>query len=218
MNYMKNLQLLSIAFLLFCSVQINAQSAWILEKNENGIKVYTRIVAGSSLKEYKGETNIATTLSALLAVFDDINAATQWVHNCTSAKRLKVIDKFEGYNYYVITAPWPVSDRDLINHYKITQNTETKTITITLTGKKDYIAETDNVRVPKLTGTWQFIPQPNKTINIVYQVHSDSGGSVPSSISNAFVVDIPFNTLTNLKKMVLISKYKTAINKDIVEP
>ena len=204
--------------LLIISFYAKSQSAWSLEKNESGIKIYTREIAGSSLKEYRAETSIKTSLNALLAVLDDASNHKQWLYDCTESKRLKTVNVFEGYNYYIQHTPWPLTNRDMITKYKVTQDAVTKAITIQLTGSKDYIPETDNVRVPKLNGFWQFIPQSNKEIKVIYQLHSEPGGSVSASLANAFVVDIPFNTILNLKKMVMIDKYKNKISKDIIEP
>lgn len=207
--------ILSFFLINFCA---NSQNTWTLEKNENGIKIYTREIAGSSLKEYRAETTLKTSLNALLAVLDDAYNHKQWLYDCTESKRLKTINTFEGYNYYIQHTPWPLTNRDMITKYKVSQDPATKTITIQLTGSKDYIPETDNVRVPKLNGFWQFVPQANKEIKVVYQLHSEPGGSVPASLANAFVVDIPFNTIINLKKMISIDKYKNKVSKEIMEP
>lgn len=170
------------------------------EKRKRNKNLHKREIAGSSLKEYRAETSIKTSLNALLAVLDDASNHKQWLYDCTESKRLKTVNVFEGYNYYIQHTPWPLTNRDMITKYKVTQDAVTKAITIQLTGSKDYIPETDNVRVPKLNGFWQFIPQSNKEIKVIYQLHSEPGGSVSASLANAFVVDIPFNTILNLKE------------------
>jgi hypothetical protein len=56
------------------------------------------------------------------------------------------------------------------------------------------------VRVSRVKGFWQLKPYEGG-VEVVYQVHSDPGGSVPAWLANSFVVDAPFNTLINLRKL-----------------
>jgi len=43
-------------------------------------------------------------------------------------------------------------------------------------------------------------PQPGGEVEVVYQVHTEPGGSVPSWLANKFVVEAPLNTLRNLRE------------------
>jgi len=197
----------------------NAQGEWKTALEKDAIRVYTREMADSKFKEYKGETLVKTTLSCLVSLLDDAPYQKNWMYDITEAKRLKTINKTEGYNYFVQTAPWPVTDRDVIIKYTLTQDKKTKAVTIELKGVKDYIAEKqDKVRIPSLKGKWEFIPLGNGIIKVVYQVHSETGGYVPASIANAVCVDIPYNTLKNLKKEIENPKYRNAVIDELLEP
>jgi len=205
--------------LLTASLNTFAQNQWVLNTNKEGIKVYTREVKDSKFKEYRGEVMVNCKLSTLVALLDDVDNQKNWFHDCIESKKLKNISKTEGINYFQQYAPWPVSNRDIVVKYKISQNNDTKVITIELTGLKSYIPEkNDIVRVPKLTGFWQFIPQGNGTVKVIYQAHSETGGMVPASLANAACVDIPFNTLKNLLKEIQKSKYKNAVIEGVLEP
>lgn len=208
---------------LFCvllaaiSATTFSQTAWNLEKDENGIKVYTRSIPGSDYKEYKAEATFKTSLNALVAVLDDVDNQIQWLYDCLESKRIKTLNDFEGYNYYIQRLPWPLKNRDIITKYKVAQNPDSKVVTIHTKGYKDFMPLTEYVRVPKIEGYWQFVPLPNKEVKIIYQLHSEPGGSVPSSVANAFIVDMPFKTLGKLKQMVLVEKYRKFNSKLIVE-
>ena len=84
-----------------------------------------------------------------------------------------------------------------------------KKVTITIEGKPKYIPEIPGiVRVKYLKGIWQFTPKKNNTVAILYQVHCEPGGNLPSWLVNSVVVDQPYETLCNLKTYVLKEKYQ----------
>ncbi len=209
----------SILIVLFVSLSISyAQSEWKTAFEKDAIRVSTREVADSKFKEYKGEMLVKTTLGCLVTLLDDVENQKNWFYDCIDAKRLKTVNKTEGYNYFIQKEPWPLTDRDLIVKWSLSQNQKTKVVTVELNGVKDYIAvKSDYVRVPFLKGKWEFSPLSNSIIKVVYQVHSDTGGDVPAAIANAACVDIPYNTLKNLKKEIEKPKYKNAVIEEILE-
>lgn len=76
-------------------------------------------------------------------------------------------------------------------------------VTRILRGVADYLPEQKGfVRVSKVDGLWSLTPKAVGEIEVVYQVHGEPGGSVPSWLANSFVVDAPFNTLKALRKQV----------------
>ncbi|OPZ98069.1 MAG: START domain protein [Bacteroidetes bacterium ADurb.Bin408] len=205
-------------FLQFFSFICYGQSQWKVALEKDAVRVWTREVSDSKFKEYKGEILVKSTLSCLVAVLDDVDNQKNWLYDCEESKRLKIISKTEGINYFVQKAPWPVSYRDIVVQYALTQDENTKTVFVEMTGKKDYIPEKkDYVRVPYFKGYWEFTPISNGIIKVVYQAHSETGGSVPAAIANAACVDIPFNTLKNLKKEIEKPKYKNAIIEGLKE-
>lgn len=199
--------------LLACGAFIYAdgKAEFALEKDKNGVKVFTRKIEGSALKEFKGITSIKTSLTSLVALMDDTAAYTQWLYNVTEAKLIQKINYNERVTYTVIHAPWPVSDRDTVTYSKIVQDPKSKTITIHLKGQPDKMPpQGGKVRVPALKGFWQFIPNKNGYVTVIYQVHSEPGGSIPDAIANSTTTDIPYNTLLNMHKQVKAEKYQNA--------
>jgi len=207
-----------LIFIMFISASY-AQEPWKVAIEKDAVRVWTREVADSKFKEYKGEMLVKSSLSCLVSLLDDVPNQKNWLYDITESKRLKTINKTEGVNYFVQTAPWPVTDRDMIVKYKLSQNQKTKVVLIEMTGVKDYIAEKEGkVRVPSMEGKWEFTPIGKGIIKVVYQMHSETGGSVPASIANASCVDIPFNTLKNMKKEIEKPVYKNAVIEELLEP
>ena len=206
-----------ICFIIFVNPVSSRAQAWELKENKNGVKVYIRDVAGSDVEEFKGETTAKTNLGSLLNIMDDFNNYPSWAYNCPYAERVKKVSVSEGYAYTVLKTPWPVTDRDLVTHYVITQNPTTKIVTLKIDAVSGYVPDKGNVRMTYLKGFYQFTPLKNGTIQIVYQVHSDPGGSVPTSIINMFIVDAPYYSLLNLKNKVENPKFIKTYRKEIAE-
>ena len=125
---------------------------------------------------------------------------------------------YERITYNVVASPWPVEDRDMAVKSIISQNKKTGVVTIKLIGFPEYIpAKSKRVRMLKLSGYWLIEPLDNGRLRVTYSMHSEPGGSVPDSLVNSSLVDIPYNTLNNLKKMVARSPYKDAKYDEIIE-
>jgi ribosome-associated toxin RatA of RatAB toxin-antitoxin module len=215
------IRLLLFLFSVLCFIAFifpNMANAWDLAKKQNGITVYTRSVKGSNFKEYKAIAHIKASLSSLVAIVEDISAYPSWIHTCKEGKLLKRLNEKETYNYTINDAPWPVRDRDAAVHNKISQNPEDRVVTIEIKGIPDYIPEKTGLqRVKKIDGSWRFTPLGNDTVEVVYQVHSEPGGNLPSWLVNSVVVDQPFYTLVNMQKVIDRPKYRQATYKFIKE-
>lgn len=177
-----------------------AQAAqWRLVKDEAGIRVYLQQIPGSSFQAFRGVTRIRTDMPRLLALQDDVRAACAWIHACSEQRLLK----HEGnlsWAYSRFHTPWPVQPRDSILQVTTTRDADGR-ITRVLHGVADYLPQQQGfVRVSKVEGFWSLTPLEGE-IEVVYQVHSEPGGSVPAWLANSFVVDAPFNTLRGLRQL-----------------
>jgi hypothetical protein len=210
MKMKRFLLLLTVGYLV-TSGYADGPSEFSLDKDKNGVKVYTRKIEGSSLKEFKGVTAIKTSLTSLVALMDDTDALPRWLHNCGAARLVQKINERERITYTTVKAPWPVSDRDTVSYSKIVQDPKSKIITIYLKGMPDrYPVQSGKVRVPSLKGFWQFIPNKNGYVTVIYQLHSEPGGAIPDALANSTATDIPYHTLLNMHKIVKEEKYQSA--------
>lgn len=198
----------------------SAQTEWKLKKKDAGIEVYVRDVPGSKLMEFRGTMTLPkTSLSSLLATFDDPSTYTGWMYEVIEAKLLKKVNLYERISYTVTRAPWPVWNRDLVSHAVISQDPKTLAVTIRLTGQADYIPPVPKtIRMPKMNGMWTFQPIGAGDVMVTYQMHSDPGGDLPPGLANMAVVDLPYNTLFRLRDFIKQEKYATAVYPQIREP
>lgn len=189
-----------------------ADHDWKLEKDADGVQVYTRVVEGSPLKEFKGITHLNTSLSSIVALLDDRTVAPSWIKDTKESTLLNKIDDSVSIAYNVTAAPWPVKDRDLVIKSVMTQNPETLAVRIELSAEKEGKAEQKGrVRVTQMHGHWEFNPENNGSVQVIYQVHADPAGSLPNWLINSLVVDMPFHTLKNMQTKVQEDKYQNAV-------
>jgi len=199
-----------MAFILNAEASIDIPADnWVLEKDKDNIKVWTREIETSSIKSFKAVTTIDASTIQLAAVLNDIEAYPQWMSNIVTTEVLEAINENECYYYFVVEAPWPVNNRDNVVHFKLTNNYETKGFKVDVIGDADYIAEKqDVVRIPKSIGTWQFTPLEEEKTEVIFVYAADPGGKLPAWVINIFIVDGPFKTLSNLKEFVKQEKYQ----------
>ena len=109
-----------ILSLFLIASMLNAQTTeWKLEKNENGIKVYTRKTDEFPIKEFKAIVTLNTDLNTLIKILDNVEDYPNWMKDCTYAKTIKQVNENERYDYATAHVPWPLTDRDMIWHFKM---------------------------------------------------------------------------------------------------
>lgn len=197
---MKRTSCLAIGALSMLAMAVQAAPAgWELAKEEDGIKVYLQAVPGSKYKAYRGEVTMRTDVATLRKLQDDVGSACAWIHEC---KEQKLLERKAGQaiTYTRFNTPWPVTPRDSV--VRITERALVGAgVRRDLEGLPQYLPEEEGfVRVSQVEGFWEMTPQADGQVEVVYQVHTEPGGSVPSWLSNKFVVEAPFNTLRGLRE------------------
>ncbi len=184
---------------------------WNEVKNKDGIKIFLMSIPGSKFKAFRGVVAIKTSIDTIMSAFRDIPEHTKLLYRCSNSSLLKEINQFEYITYNVLDAPWPVKDRDSVNHIRVSQDTGTNGVTISIKDHQGYLSgENRIVRVSKFEGFWKLKPTGNGKVEVVFQMHVEPGGKIPSWISNLAVVVFPYNTLSNLRQIVKLPEYQNA--------
>jgi uncharacterized membrane protein len=89
---------------LMLSCPMAAQS-WNFIKEKDGIKIYTRVVDGKSLKSYRGVTDINAPAEKIYTILEDINNIDWWDKNITQIKLLLYEKDRRGKYYMVYKSP-----------------------------------------------------------------------------------------------------------------
>lgn len=199
--------LLHTYLLLLFSGNIFAQTnSWELKKNESGIKIYTRHIENSNFKEFKGEMIIAGKILKIIKVFKNVDRYKEWVADIRKVELLSN-DENNIYYYAETIVPWPLDNRDMVYHLYFINKSETET-EVTITGISDYVpVKKGIVRVEKAIGFWMVTKLKENKIKITYQLHVKPGGVIPAWLANSKTIDMPYNTLNGLRK-ILDSNYE----------
>ena len=201
-----------LPLLCICFGFINGNNPydWEFKKYDNEIAIYTRSVKGSGFKELKAVTTFHSSLSGLVALLKDIPSAPTYVHHCKQSYIISSRGDSEIVFYQETAIDWPVSNRDVVIRYKIKQDKKTKTVMVDCAGIKNVKPEVDgNVRIPELKGYWKFSLEKNGNVQGEYCLYLDPGSSIPDWLSNMFLIDGPFNTISKMKILVSQKKYQS---------
>ncbi len=189
--------LLSLVSFITATTVSAKNGDWELEKNETGIKVYTRTIEGEDIREFKATVLLDAPVKKVADIILDINNYASWYPQISEAKIIKKIHSNEYYVYNVIDLPWPTSDRDGVSKMNITITEAATTIKIeAINGIKP--KNPDYVRITKSYGYWKLTKQGTKT-SLHFQYFANPGGSLPDWVINMYIVDNPFETLQILR-------------------
>ena len=205
-RYLKNSLLLLV--IIFLVPMFGAERSWNLQRNEKDIQVFVSETAGSAIKSFRGVITVDSSMDAVLGVISDISSYPRWMHDCRSAKTIKIIGKNETYHHIISNMPWPVIDRDSVVRSVMTEHPAIEQVTIRFAAKPELIKKLPNtVRIRKLQGYWELTSLQDNTLRVVYQVSLDPGGNIPVWMINSMGTDLPFYTLDKLRQIAKEAKY-----------
>ena len=200
----KQIKRITIAILIFVSevsIAFAQTTEWTLQKNEDGIQVYTRNHPTSNILEFKAVTILNCKIDKVKKVITNVNSGIDWMEHIIVSKLLKTDHKGNMYAYYEIDVPWPLENRDIVVFQKIKRQTPDNW-KMTISSIPKYYPEQEGVtRVRIAKGYWKLIKLQNNKTKIIYAFYSDPAGNIPAWIVNLFIVDSPYETMKNLKQM-----------------
>jgi hypothetical protein len=178
------------------------------------LKIFTCPVPSSNFLSFVGVATIDAPQHSVLSLLYDIGSATEWVWKTKEMKVLQELSESEGrVVFQLVSAPWPVADREIITRSTAFKDAETNEVFIKLESLPDFIPENDrNVRVRQLEGAWNILPLSENQCRVVFRLHVEPAGEIPSWLANIAVIDTPYHTLHNLRDMVKREKYRQPVD------
>ena len=210
--FFKNFFTTSFIF-LSCALPffVEGQVTWVLKKDKDAIRIYTRDTENSSFKSVKVTCTIPGTLSQLTALLLDVSAHERWVYNTKNSYLVKQINKNQQIYYSEIALPWPLANREVVVFMKIAQDPLSKVLQVNIDNVDNQIpVKNGTVRVRASSVTWKVTPLKGNQLSIEYFGNVDPGGSVPGWIANAFSTKGPFETFKKLRQLVTSPAYAKA--------
>lgn len=190
--------LVSIALCLVAA--LGSAQEWRLRKNEDGITVHTRPVAGSDFEMFRAHMVVKAKPEAVYAILKNLDKHPGMFPNTDHIKIVKVLNDSSQLQYSITEAPWPVSDRDGIFKMTFYRNRKTGGFSVMSEAAPDFMPEKeDMVRIRTSKSSWKVEPIENGQVRITYEVNTDPGGAIPDWLANYAAVDIPFESFQNLR-------------------
>lgn len=92
----------------------------------------------------------------------------------------------------------------MVYHFQyITINSEQ--VRVNVTGMPEYIEPIEGiVRMAKANGYWLLTTLGTEKTSVTYQMHVEPGGLIPAWLANPFIVNVPFSTFKELRKISII--------------
>ena len=175
---------------------------WVEINEEDGIKVFSRDVKGSSLVAFRGETEFEEPMEKIMWVLKDGKRRGEWIELYLKGRTLEERGPFEEVIYQAVDSPWPVNDRDMIflsKAYRLKEDTvqiEMKSI--------DYPngPETVGVRMTLHFSKYVFKKLKNGGTHVTLEILSDPMGWIPKWVVNMVQKNYPVKLFKALKKQV----------------
>ena len=190
--------LLSASLLVF--LKSFSQAQWDLDKNQEGIKVYTKTTEGSAFRTFKAVAYINAPVDEIIEVLKDVGQYTEWYGYTKTSKLLESNDGIQ-YNYIETTFPWPYKNRDMV--YQMSMNFKhPQKVEICLVGIPDYIPEREGIIRMKKAKGYILLKSMNDKTQITYEFHTEPGGRIPIWLANNSIAELPLKTLIGLRKIL----------------
>jgi len=189
---------------MWMSVIVYAQTNCVLRKSEDSIFVYTCDATNSAFKAIKVEFKLNATLSQYAATVLRADEYKLWHYKAINPHMVQRMNQTEFYYYTQIRIPWPISNRDMIWRLKLSQDSISKVLTVTLRNSPDFLPKNNGiVRIPTGHSTLTVTPLSPDLVKVNYYIEIDPGGSVPAWLANMFIAQAPWQTFKNLKDRIL---------------
>ncbi|GEO08138.1 START domain-containing protein [Segetibacter aerophilus] len=194
--------LISVCFIGILNTAFS-QVEWELNKDKNGIKIYTAKESTSKYKDIKVEAVFQGTIQKLMTILLNVGNTKGWVYGTKDSYVIKKIGPNEILYYSETALPWPVSNRDVPIKMVLNPDVKNNSLKVSAAGIPNAIPEKKGiVRIPYFNASWDVKSDGKNKLNITYILKMDPGGSVPAGVTNMFVSKGPFETFNNLSEML----------------
>lgn len=192
---------------LFLNAQTN--DGWTLRKDKDGVKVYYK--QSTDIYEIKLTTSLQIPLAGLIQLFSEVENYPKWGYKVMESRLLQRVSETEMYYYSRLDFPWPMSDRDLIMHTRLTQDPKTKRVIAISEAAPDYLPVVKDVeRIRTAHTQWTLAPGTGGWLYVEYYIHSDPGGSIPDWLVNMSLDVGPRETIKGIRDIIQHQRYQGA--------
>ncbi|NKI15879.1 hypothetical protein HCU74_00470 [Spongiibacter sp. KMU-166] len=172
---------------------------WLLKKDDDGIKVFTKYIQGNEITSYLGITEINSPLMSVAHLMLDLAIMEDWFHLSYGIKGIENIDKSQRLIYMRQKTPVMIADRDMIVRQKVNAISDSLVV-IELNAVVGILPEQKGyVRIPLFHAKWRLSRVDDQSTLVEYSGFAEPGGSIPVWLANKLVTEVPFQTLRKLR-------------------
>jgi hypothetical protein len=211
MRNLRDLRCLALVFsmLLTLSSAWSTPDPWRLDKDTQGIQLYTRTVPGQALKDFKGIMQVEAPMAQVAAMLADVPAMPEWFFLLREARFIKGEHVEDSYIYMAMKGIWPVSPRDAVAHVSVKQDPATLAIFVQVDSEDGVMPKQDGfVRIPTLHSYWKLTPVTATHTEVEIMGSADPGGWVPIALANFLVTTVPEQSLKKMREFIAKPEYR----------
>jgi hypothetical protein len=184
------------------TTSLASPSEWELKKDKKNIKVYTKKTDNSDYYSFKATSLIKTNTQSLVNLMRDMSVMDNWLETCRDPIVVSEPDDASRVIHMKNDSPFfLISDRDLVLLQRFHRVSD-EVVMVDLIDHGNDIEEADGHVRATFNGHWMFTKISDTEVEVEYFGLTDPKGSVPSSMSNLVVLDVPFNTLRKIRKIL----------------
>jgi len=187
--------------LLLLAVAGFSQEKWELNKDEDGIRIYTREREDSRLLSYRIETQISGNLREVYQQVIDFHENKKYLNRIDTLRVLRREKDQKILVYMIFNVPWPFRDRDFVNQMVI--DVQEDTIRLESSPARGSMPAKEGViRIKEFSEQWVLAKKGSHRTSLSLQGYADPGGSLPDWVINLFVVQEPHTLVRGIKREV----------------
>jgi hypothetical protein len=186
---------------------LHAEDGWQLVREGEGVKAYTRFTPGSPFVSCRVVCEVDAPLEAVRELLHDSAMTTRWyqhLRECRELRRGK--NNLEFLYYFVFQGIWPVADRDLVAHVRITRDDSDVFICEVSALDEGSVSlvplNRKYVRVKTSMSTFRLTRIERSRTLLMHETTADPAGIVPAFLVNLYMAQVPFQALRNMRTLL----------------
>lgn len=183
------------------------KEAWEMQKEGDGIRIYTRWVEAEPKRKAR-EMKIVLTIKAppqqIIEVIRGENADTPWMDQVKQSYPFDIsTDRKDWYNYTEFKLPWPINNQDVVTLYQLKWEEYPGTAHIDISSSEGKIPEKKGInRIEYYEGSW-YLSAKNEATQVEYRIFSKSKPLFPRWITDPLVHKNLIRSFNNLRQLAL---------------
>lgn len=194
----------------------STENQWELQKDDDGIQVYTRKFEKTHFDEFKAVTYINAPAISVLSIFKDKEDATEMFTSIKEFEQIKSTSNHQWIAHAILNISFPFDPRDMVIEMEIEWLNATD-FKIHIKGSPEAVPlKEDHVRIPFVKGFWLVEQENTNKTKVTYQNVSDPGGHIPAWLVNLVTVKAPFETMEVLQELTQNNKHLLANKQQVL--